>query len=555
MLRLRPTHAVGGSIEQWRAHASAFRFHLREPHDRPLLLAILGGTGTGKSTLVNGLVGAELSATSFRRTFTNGPVAIAGRAEAIPAGWLGIDVHVAEREAVPVRGEAGRLVLVPCDHPLTARVSLIDTPDLDGDQPSHYAVADLVFRWADAVLFVVTPEKYQMTEWPGYARLARRYRLPAIFVMNKCENSAVVEDFRDQLDERGWAGARVFAVPRDDAAYEPSREIDLGALREAVSSLEHPGREQQEQALRHRRADLVDRLRDRILSPLRTDRRRVDRLAAALRSLRIAVPGVDVSPVTQQLRRRMQEQSVLYLMGPQRVLERVRQVPAIVARLPRTTWDFISGSPRPSRSLPNPHSSDEPALPDFSRLLRDQFVVLQSRIDDVIRSEPGASDWVESEPESYRGTRMDPARAAQIVEEELADLRAWLEQRRDAAPRDTRMVQSLLKYLPGGRKVVKLSETAPYLLTLIVAAHGAMFGHIDLLIIGGFSLAVWLGEKLSNEVTVRTRRANDRIGERFERLAGEQVERVCAWLDGQAPASSELDRLDELADRIAAAAG
>ncbi len=547
--RSRVTRVTVGRIDRWRSHAGALRFHLRGSQDRPLLVAILGGTGTGKSTMMNRLVGTEVSATSLRRTFTNGPVAVAGRESDVPAGWFSDNVTIASAESIPVRGEDGSLVVVPLEHPLTARVTLVDTPDLDGDRLDHHSQADRVFRWAQAVVFLVTPEKYQMTELPGYFRLARRYELPSLFVMNKCEERAVVEDFRVQLGKREWPAARVFAVPREDAAYEPPAEVALPALRDALRSLEVPNAGQQTRGLTNRSADLMGRLRDQILMPLRADRREIDRLLSALASLKTSSPGLDVSPLTQQLQRRMQEQSVLYLMGPKRILERVRQVPGILARLPRTAWDLLVRGEQPTLSLPPPDAGS-PAVPDFAATFVDQLVVVQSRIDDVLRSNPTAEQWLTEGAESYQETKMDPAEAGRIVEEELADLRAWLQERWESTPRDTRAVEKLLKYLLGGRKVVGLSEAAPYLLALVVATHGAVFGPIDLLIIGGFSAATWLGEKLSNEVTRRTRATNRQISERFEQLACEQVERVRQWLDRRAPQINELNRLERIADEI-----
>src|SRR3712207_7567240 len=50
--------------------------------------------------------------------------------------------------------------------------------------------------------------------------------------------------------------------------------------------------------------------------------------------------------------------------------------------------------------------------------------------------------------------------------------------------------------------------------SIVAAAHGAFFGHVDLLIIGGFSLATWLTQKLSDEVAARTRATNRRIAQR-----------------------------------------
>src|SRR4029077_4017657 len=134
------------------------------------------------------------------------------------------------------RGRADALVIVRA--PLAAEAAspvVVDTPDLDGDQPAHHAQADRAFRWAHRIVFVVTPEKYQMTELLPFYRLARRYALPAVFVMNKCEEPVGLEDFAKQLASREWPDARVFVIPRDDAAYDPPAAQNLDALRNAIS--------------------------------------------------------------------------------------------------------------------------------------------------------------------------------------------------------------------------------------------------------------------------------------------------------------------------------
>src|SRR5687768_15394725 len=77
-VRARASGGVATAIDRWRSDGEAIRFHLGDPvAGRPMLVAILGGTGTGKSTLVNRLLGANVTATSFRRTFTAGAVAVA----------------------------------------------------------------------------------------------------------------------------------------------------------------------------------------------------------------------------------------------------------------------------------------------------------------------------------------------------------------------------------------------------------------------------------------------------------------------------------------------
>jgi hypothetical protein len=538
-----------GAIERWRADNAATRFHLRRGERghrivRPLL-AVVGGTGTGKSTLVNRLLGGNLSAASFRRTFTSGPVALAEAPNNLPEGWLGIEHVAADPAELPARGKPGALIVVTAAPPAEPFPVLIDTPDLDGDQPAHHAQADRVFRWADSVLFLVTPEKYQMTELLPYYRLATRYGVPAVYVMNKCEEQAVLDDYRGMLGRNGAAGAGPFAIARDDAGYEPPADANLQALVRTLAQSNHGDPETRAAGLKNRAADLLGRLTDQVIAPLREDRREADRLAAALRSMETPAAGVDVNPLTQSLQRRMQQRSILYLMGPQRILDRVRQAPGLLVRLPRVAWDYMkTGEIAPGTLSPAGDGSGG-EVPDFRAMLADQFAVLQSRIDDALRSSKSGEKWVSDG--GYQGARIDPAEAGRIAEEELAALREWLEKRWNATPRDTRMLEMLLKYLPGGTKLARWSESAPYLLTIVLVTHGAVFGHIDLLVLGGYSLATWLTERLSNEVASRTRATNARIAERFTRLAHEQIQRTVEWLDRQAPLTKTLDQLERLA--------
>jgi hypothetical protein len=533
------------SVERFRADLAAARFHLRRPADAPPLMAILGGTGTGKSTLLNRLLGAQLAAASFRRTFTAGPIAVSADAAHLPPRWLGVEHEMIAPADLPARGRPDHLAVILTDSEIVTEITLIDTPDLDGDQPLHHAQADRVFRWADAVLFVVTPEKYQMTELLPYYRLARRYEIGRYFVMNKVEEQAVVDDYREHLHD--IAPAAVYAIPRDDAAYEPPSDANLEALRSALRSATVDDRPTGNAM---RVVDLLDRLRDQIIQPVNDDRREADRLIAALRGMETAPPGVDVNPLTQQLQRRLQQRSVLYLIGPGRVLDRLRQVPQMLARLPRTTWDLIRNGRLGGNGDPNAPSDLSGEKPNFRTTLIDQFAVVQSRIDDLIRANSSASAWIEASPARYAESKLNPELAGAIVDEELASLQQWLEHQWNATPRDTAMIEKLLRVLPGGQKLTRWSEAAPYLLAVVVATHHAFFGHIDLLILGGYSLATWLTERVSNQVTARARQANSAIAARFTALAHQQIEHTAAWLTQQAPAAEQIKRLAALADRV-----
>lgn len=530
LLRLTaPLHAPAAGVRV-RSDLAAAAFHLgRQASDRPIV-AIVGGTGTGKSTLVNRLLGADVTATSFRRTFTAGPVAIAR--EGLPEDFASLPHVVAE--ALPARGEADRVVVVR--HPID--FVLIDTPDLDGELPEHHQLADRIFRWADAVVFLVTPEKYQMTELQPYYRLVERYTLPRLFVMNKADDDAVVDDYAQLLARSGIANPDVLGLPRDDSGWQPAanRKLEMAnvaSLRVATTSA----------GLDARVRDASQRLNDQVLQPLLETRRAVDRTIAAVHTLGGAAVDVDVHPMTQQLQRRLREKSVLYLIGPQRILDRVRQVPMAIVRLPRTMWDWTRTGEFKLGGADQAGRSNEP--PDFKGVLVEQFQSLQSRIDDLMRQSgaiPADASW-----------KLPTDEAGTIAEEELAALRQWLETRWNATPRDTAVLRRLLKVIPGAEKLTKYSEAAPYLLTIACVAHGAgsvAIGHLDLIVLGGYSAVTWLTERLSNEVSARTRATNRAMAERYQQLTARQVDAAITWLDQQAPAARDLEKIAAELDRL-----
>ena len=533
-------------IKAWQLDAAALRFHLSgSKTDKPINV-VLGGTGTGKSTLVNRIVGHAVTAASFRRTFTTGPVAVISTAHDLPDQWLGA-AHIPAPPGEPPRGQTGAvMVVVDSQSPLT----LIDTPDLDGDQPTNHAQADRAFRWAQRIIFVVTPEKYQMTELIPYYRLAHRYEIPSLFVMNKCEEPAVLDDFLRQLAERNWPDAEVFAVPRDDAAFEPPADENLDALR---TQLQTQTPIQSSQGIALRTADVIARLNDQVIGPLREARKQADSLCQTLRSMETPALGVDVNPITEELRRRLQQRSVLYLVGPQRVLDRVRQVPTLLARLPRATWDWVMRGNMPAELAGPKGAGNSNDPPDFVATLSEQFTVVRSRVDDVVRSSPTGAKWIQADAEAYQQAMVDPAIAGMIATDEVQQLRDWLEKKWNATPRDTRMLQALLKHLPGGKKLTQWSEAAPYLLTVALIAHHALFWHIDLPVLGGYTLLTWLTERISNEVSIRTRTTNRRMDQRFETLAHDQIERVCEWMNRQAPLTKDLQKLEQLSNELAEA--
>jgi hypothetical protein len=138
------------------------------------VLAFVGGTGVGKSSLLNALAGETVSPASVRRPTTSVPVAWVPAAERTALEplleWLGVD---------EVR-EHGATDLGP--------VAILDLPDMDSVASEHRARVEAILPRVDAVAWVTDPEKYHdaalhddfLRAWVG--RLARQ-----VVIVNKAD--------------------------------------------------------------------------------------------------------------------------------------------------------------------------------------------------------------------------------------------------------------------------------------------------------------------------------------------------------------------------------
>ena len=110
------------------------------------VLALVGGTGVGKSSLLNSLAGAPVSRASVRRPTTDHPVAWVPReARADLDGlldWLGV-------------GEIGEHDVAGLDG-----VAVLDLPDMDSVEADHRTRVEALLPRVDAVVWVMDPEKY-----------------------------------------------------------------------------------------------------------------------------------------------------------------------------------------------------------------------------------------------------------------------------------------------------------------------------------------------------------------------------------------------------------
>lgn len=175
------------------------------------VLALAGGTGVGKSTLLNAIAGENVSPASARRPTTSDVVAWVpssrGRELAGLLRWLGVS---------EVREHVGGAL---------GDVAVLDLPDFDSIAREHRERVDALLPRVDAVAWVVDPEKYMDdVTHGGYLRhFAPRIRRQ-IVVLNRsdllspADAHRVVEDMRKQLGRDGAAGIEVVATRARDGA-------------------------------------------------------------------------------------------------------------------------------------------------------------------------------------------------------------------------------------------------------------------------------------------------------------------------------------------------
>jgi hypothetical protein len=230
--RLQPLAATLGiePAEETAWWAALFTKLLPQIESEPLLVvAICGGTNTGKSLLANALAGAELSRSIPEAARTRHPVAslpagVAGRLD-LAAFFPGFVPVAWQTEDDPLVDDPQNL-LVWRERPVTGtpddQFVLLDTPDIDGTLREHGTRAELIRDTSDVIVAVLTEQKYNDAVVRDFFRAATAAGKPLLVVVNMVDwprqrelISGWVKTFEQAI---GVAAEAVFAVPYDSAA-------------------------------------------------------------------------------------------------------------------------------------------------------------------------------------------------------------------------------------------------------------------------------------------------------------------------------------------------
>lgn len=210
--------------------AALFTKLLPQIESAPLLvMAICGGTNTGKSLLTNVLAGTELSRSIPEAARTRHPVAClppgtASRIDLasffpgfVPVAWSTEDDPLADDPQSLLVWRERPAAEAPGD-----QVVLLDTPDIDGTLREHAARAELIRDTSDVIVAVLTEQKYNDALVRDFFRTAASTGKPLVVIVNMVDwprQREVIPGWVKTFEQATGACAEaVFAVAHDPAA-------------------------------------------------------------------------------------------------------------------------------------------------------------------------------------------------------------------------------------------------------------------------------------------------------------------------------------------------
>jgi len=225
--------------------------------ERPLVVALFGGTGVGKSTLMNRLAGETVARASAERPTSRDVTVYAPRSMAIDRLPDGLPM---ERVRTTLHNNAA-----------WPNVLWLDMPDVDSVETGNRALVEQWLPHVDVLIYVVSPERYRDDE--GWRLLLEHGANHAwVFVMNHWDrgDDRQFDDFQSLLVQAGLNDPLIYrtdsadpnASPKVDEFKQLAASVRTLAEQRLVEALQSRGILQRAGALRERGDALTRELGD-----------------------------------------------------------------------------------------------------------------------------------------------------------------------------------------------------------------------------------------------------------------------------------------------------
>jgi hypothetical protein len=296
----QPAETCQALVRRLAERADALKVRL----EAPLVVATLGGTGTGKSALVNALLGAEVVETGRRRPTTMRPTVIC-RPGVTPA-MLGLEaasVELLERD-LPALSE---LVLIDCPDPDTTEEPPVEAATVRADESalppaaagSNLARLRQILPRCDVILVTATQQKYRSAR-VGVELAAAAAGARLVFVQTHADTDADIRDDWRRGLEGHYSTGQMFLVDSPAALTDAQNHRQpRGDFAELANLLTR--QLAGAAAARIRRANFLDLAAD----VLAGCRRRLDESLPGLQQVEAAIDqqrGVLAGELAEQLR-------------------------------------------------------------------------------------------------------------------------------------------------------------------------------------------------------------------------------------------------------------
>lgn len=209
--------------------SSANPGQLFEQTNRPLVAGLFGGTGVGKSSLLNRLAGEPVARASAERPTSRDITVYVHRSISV--------------DRLPDSFPMQRMRTALHNNDDYRQVMFIDMPDFDSVEESNRDLVDVWLPHLDVVMYVVSPERYRDDQ--GWQLLKRHAREHAwLFVINQWDRGSAAQrdDFVAQLSAQGLTEPLVFCTDCASPQHAPGSDIsratdEFPALRQSLLSL------------------------------------------------------------------------------------------------------------------------------------------------------------------------------------------------------------------------------------------------------------------------------------------------------------------------------